>query len=73
MLGVHSRAHRQGPSRPAPSVHAIGIVYRVTVLDGTLRPEVDGSTDTCAWFTLDEARRLPMVPLATFALDLLTP
>jgi 8-oxo-dGTP diphosphatase len=71
ILGVHSRVHRRGPSRSGPSVHAIGIVYRVTVLDGPLRPEVGGSTDTCAWFALDAARGLPLVPLATFALDLL--
>ena len=69
ILGIHSRVHRRGPSRPGPSVHAIGIVYRATVLDGPLRPEVGGSTDTCAWFTLDEVRQLPLVPLATFALD----
>jgi 8-oxo-dGTP diphosphatase len=71
LLGIHSRAHRRGPARPSSSVHAIGIVYRHTDLDGMLRPEVGGSTDTCAWFTLAEARRLPLVPLATFALDLL--
>jgi hypothetical protein len=27
---------------------------------GTLRPEVDGTTDAVAWFSLDEARALPL-------------
>ena len=31
---------------------------------GELRDEVDGSTDTCAWFTLDEASRLNLGELA---------
>lgn len=69
VLGVYSRAHRRGPARPGHSVHVIGIVYRLTGLAGTLRDEVGGSTDTCAWFTVDEARRLPLVPLVEHALD----
>ena len=69
VLGVYSRAHRRGPARPSHSVHAIGIVYRLTGLQGELREEVDGSTDTCAWFTLEEARALPLVPLVEYALD----
>ena len=32
-------------------MHAIRIVYRVRIIGGELRDEVDGSTDTCAWFT----------------------
>lgn len=30
----------------------------------TLRDEVDGSTDTCAWSTLEQAHRLPRADLA---------
>ena len=35
-------------------MHAIRIVYRVKVIGGDLRDEIDGSTDTCA---LVHARR----------------
>lgn len=69
VLGVYSRAHRRSAARPSHSVHALGIVYRLTGLEGTLCDEVDGSTDACAWFSYAEARRLPLVPLVEFALD----
>lgn len=45
-------------------VHAIRIVYAVRVVAGELRDESDGSTDTCRWFTLDEARSLRLGELA---------
>ena len=51
-------------------MHAIRIVYRVRVIGGELRDEVDGSTDTCGWFTLDEAARLNLGGLAQHALSL---
>ena len=45
-------------------MHAIRIVYRVRIVGGALRDEVDGSTDTCAWFTFDAAARLHLASLA---------
>ena len=45
-------------------MHAIRIVYRVRIVGGELRDEVDGSTDTCAWFTLKDASRLHLTELA---------
>jgi 8-oxo-dGTP diphosphatase len=51
-------------------LHAIRIVYRVRLTGGTLRDEVDGSTDTCAWFALDAAGRLHLAELARRALKL---
>ena len=50
--------------------HAIRIVYLVRILGGDLRDEVGGSTDTCAWFTLDAAARLHLGELARRALRL---
>jgi hypothetical protein len=37
---------------------------------GTLRDEVDGSTDTCAWSTLQDAGRLHLAELARRAVKL---
>ena len=51
-------------------MHAIRIVYRVKVTGGDLRDEIDGSTDTCAWFSLEEASRLNLGGLAKHALSL---
>jgi len=49
-------------------MHAIRIVYRVRITGGTLRDEVDGSTDTCVWFTPQVAARLHLAELARRAL-----
>ena len=72
---VDARVYPARPGRPGrpgrPSdLHKIRIVYRGRATGGTLRDETGGSTDTCAWFTIDEARRLPLVDLAETALRL---
>ena len=48
----------------ADRMHAIRIVYEVDIVDGELRDEPDGSTDTCRWVTVDEARSLRLGELA---------
>lgn len=48
----------------ADRLRAIRIVDGVRVVAGDLRDEPDGSTDTCRWFTLDEARSLRLGELA---------
>ena len=45
-------------------MHAIRIVYRVRITGGELRDEVDGSTDTCAWCSLEEAASMHLGELA---------
>ena len=45
-------------------MHAIRIVYHVRIVGGAPRDEVGGSTDTCAWFTLEAAARLNLASLA---------
>ena len=55
---------RSGP------LHAIRIVYRVRITGGDLRDEMAGSTDACAWFTIEETRRLHLGDLARRAIDL---
>jgi hypothetical protein len=50
--------------------HGLQIVYRVRVIGGTLRDELDGSTDQAAWFSAAQARELPLVELAAIGLEL---
>lgn len=57
-----------GPDR----MHAIRIVYEVRVVDGALRDELDGSTDTCRWVAPEEARRMRLGELARRAVMRLT-
>jgi ADP-ribose pyrophosphatase YjhB (NUDIX family) len=49
--------------RPLPdgtSLHTIRVIYRVASWTGTLRPEVDGTTDAVAWFAPGELGALPL-------------
>jgi ADP-ribose pyrophosphatase YjhB (NUDIX family) len=50
--------------------HGIRIIYRVRVVGGTLRDEVGGSSDTCAWVTRAGAAALPLVELAEVGIGL---
>jgi 8-oxo-dGTP diphosphatase len=62
LLDVSDRLFDDGPG--ADRLHAIRIVYGVRITGGELRDEPDGSTDTCRWLTLEEARRLHLGELA---------
>ncbi len=53
--------------------HGIRIIYYTELIGGTLRNELNGSTDLCAWWSLDEARTLPLVDLTEIGLDLSFP
>lgn len=66
---VDSQVYGPRAGRPG-ELHAIRVIYRVQINGGTLRDEVDGSTDTCAWFSLDQARALPLVDLAEHGIAL---
>lgn len=50
--------------------HGIRIIYKATVVGGSLRNELDGSTDLCAWWSLEQAKQLPLVDLAEVGLEL---
>lgn len=44
--------------------HAVRILFRVRVTGGTLRDEIDGSSDACAWVPAAALGDLPLVELA---------
>jgi len=68
LADVSDRLFRE--SQEGGPLHAIRIVYRVRVTGGALRDEVDGSTDTCAWFTREAASHLHLGELARRAIAL---
>jgi len=73
VAGIYSGTHRRSAERPKDSVHAVGIIYRLGRLVGRLRPERDGSTDTCGWFTREEVGGLPLTALGEYAVTLAWP
>ena len=72
LAGVQSWVRRgPTPGGTGDDFHAIQILYRVIVTGGTLRDELDGSTDAAAWFTRAEVAGLPIVDLVEAGLSLL--
>jgi len=59
------------PPFPGDDFQAIQIIYRVRVTGGTLRDELDGTTDAAAWFTREELVTLPIVELVESGLRVL--
>jgi 8-oxo-dGTP diphosphatase len=53
------------------TVHAIRIIYQVTVDAGDLVVETGGSTDACDWFRKDQLKHLPLNSLSEKALKLI--
>ena len=51
------------------SLHTVRIIYSVASWSGTLRPEVDGTTDAVAWFTPEEVRQLPLAHYVQIVVD----
>ena len=73
LLGIFSRVYTRSRAANGADLHFVGFLYRVAPTGGTLRDEVDGSTDTCAWFAPDELRSLRIVAVARHALELALP
>lgn len=53
--------------------HGIRILYYTEIIGGNLRNELHGSTDLCAWWTLQETAELPLVDLTEVGLRLAFP
>jgi ADP-ribose pyrophosphatase YjhB (NUDIX family) len=73
VVGIYSRTYERTDERPSGPFHHVGIVYEVEGVGPDLIHEQGGSTDRCEWFTRDDAALLPLIPLATFGLNLAWP
>ena len=73
VLGIFSRVYPRSRAAGGADLHFLGFLYRVTAVGGELRDEIDGSTDTCAWFRPDELPDLRIVGVARHAIALALP
>lgn len=73
LAGVFSHVYSWSEFAGGADLHFIGIVYRMRILAGDLRDEIDGSTDTCAWFAPDDLATIRLVEIAQFAVGLAYP
>ena len=70
VAGVFSHVYRQSRAAQGADLHFLGILYRVRIVGGGLRDEVDGTTDTARWFRWDELGDVRLVEIAHFGVDL---
>jgi 8-oxo-dGTP diphosphatase len=73
VAGVFSHVYPWSQFAGGADLHFIGIVYRMRILGGELRDEIDGSTDTCAWFAPGDLSTIRLVEIAQFAVGLAFP
>ncbi len=69
VLGVRSATLEPGETVSGHRIQTLGIVYRCAVTGGELRDETDGSTDLARWTPVAELSRLPLTPLARWAVE----
>jgi 8-oxo-dGTP diphosphatase len=70
VAGVFSHVYPRSRAAQGHDLHFLGIVYRVRIVGGELRDEVDGSTDTAAWIRREGLPDLPLVELGRFGIGL---
>jgi 8-oxo-dGTP diphosphatase len=73
VAGIFSHVYTGSAFAGGGDLHFVGILYRMRVAGGALRDEVDGSTDTCAWFGPEDLASIRLVELARFAVGLTFP
>jgi 8-oxo-dGTP diphosphatase len=70
VAGIFSHVYTGSRFAGGGDLHFIGIVYNMRVVGGELRDEIDGSTDTSAWFGPADLEGIRLVELAQFAVGL---
>jgi 8-oxo-dGTP diphosphatase len=73
VAGTFSHVYRRSNFARGGDLHFLGIVYRMRIVGGELRDEIDGTTDTCAWISPAELADLRLVELARFGVGLAFP
>ncbi|HEU0237163.1 MAG TPA: NUDIX domain-containing protein [Candidatus Limnocylindrales bacterium] len=73
LADVSSRFVARSVAFAGRPLHTIFVVYRVRIVGGSLRPEMGGSTDACAFFGVDEMAELPLMALGRAGVALALP
>ena len=70
VAGIFSHVYRRSRAAEGLDLHFLGVLYRVRIVDGELRDEVDGTTDAARWFSRSELDGIRLVEIARFGVDL---
>jgi len=68
LLGIHSARWEFPREYGVEDLHALRILYQADIVSGSLRNEVDGTTDMAGWFPLDAVPELVRVGLVDIGL-----
>lgn len=67
LMGVRSAILEPHQTKSGHRIQAVGLLYRVTIIGGELRHELDESTDLAAWIPFADLDTLATVPLVAWA------
>ena len=63
LLGTSVMTIERSSAFDGARLHYIGILYRVRIVGGSLRAEIDGTTDACGWFSRPEIGTMTLVDI----------
>ncbi len=69
VAGMFSHVYHQTRAAQGADLHFLGVVYHVRIVGGELRDELDGTTDSAAWFRRDELTAIRLVEVAQFGIE----
>jgi 8-oxo-dGTP diphosphatase len=67
LIGVRSAVLEPAETVSGHRVQTVGILYRATITGGTLRNEIDGSSDLARWIPFTDLDALPVTGLVPWA------
>jgi ADP-ribose pyrophosphatase YjhB (NUDIX family) len=73
IAGIFSHVYERSAFAAGADLHFLSVVYRMRIVGGDLRDEVDGTTDRCGWFGRDELDAIRLVHLGAFGVRLAFP
>jgi 8-oxo-dGTP diphosphatase len=73
IAGIFSHVYRNSTFSGGDDLHFLGIIYRMQIVGGELRDEIEGTTDKCAWLSRSELDDLRLVEIAEFGVKLAFP
>jgi ADP-ribose pyrophosphatase YjhB (NUDIX family) len=70
MAGVFSHVYPKSRAADGQDLHFLGVLYFVRIVSGSLRDELDGTTDAAQWFAPDELASIRLVEIAKHGVEL---
>ena len=70
VAGVFSHLYPRSRAANGLDLHFLGVLYHVRIVGGSLRDELDGTTDAARWFAEPELADIRLVEIGRFGVEL---